>query len=69
MSFRIIQPTAHAPAVVAENAAVVMAGVGVLVVACVLAVTGYRVAQLLGLGAPFVWAIEMFVPPMTLIVR
>jgi hypothetical protein len=51
-----------------ENAAVVLAGIGVLVVGCVLVVTGYRLAQILGLGTPIVWAIGMFVPLINLIV-
>lgn len=51
-----------------QDALVVMGGIGVLVAACVLAVLGYQLAKILGLGVPFVWAIGMFVPLINLIV-
>jgi hypothetical protein len=51
-----------------ENAAIALAGLGVLVTACVLMVTGYRLARILGLGMPLVWAIGVYVPLINLIV-
>jgi hypothetical protein len=51
-----------------QDAVDVVGGIGLLVAAYVLAVIGYRLAKILCLGAPFVWAIGMFVPLINLIV-